>query len=203
MILIAAVIGMLSGIIGALISFSAPRMPTGPWIVLAATSLFFVSLLFAPERGMVTRFIHYLQVRRQTHTENILKTFHKLREQTVGEPSVVTVANLHQARHLTPSTMKRSLARLVKDGLIEGRKDGYRLTTVGAARAARIVKLHRLWEVYLSDYINLPSDHVHRDAEQIEHVITPELEAELEALLNRPRTDPHGEPIPYPQEHAV
>jgi manganese/zinc/iron transport system permease protein len=60
-----------------------------------------------------------------------------------------------------------------------------------------MVRLHRLWEVYLSERLNLAADHVHDDAEHIEHILTPELEAELESILARPRFDPHRSPIPY------
>jgi manganese/zinc/iron transport system permease protein len=59
------------------------------------------------------------------------------------------------------------------------------------------VKLHRLWELYLSTYVKIASDHVHEDAETIEHIITPELEAELERMLEYPEMDPHKEKIPY------
>ncbi|MBU0508569.1 zinc ABC transporter permease, partial [bacterium] len=73
----------------------------------------------------------------------------------------------------------------------------------GSARASRIVRVHRLWEAYLSEYMQLPADHVHRDADQIEHILTPELEAKLEEILERPRVDPHGEPIPYSTERSA
>ena len=41
------------------------------------------------------------------------------------------------------------------------------------------------------------TDHVHDDAEGIEHVITPEIEKELEELLDFPSVDPHNKEIPY------
>ena len=54
MIALAMLIGLLSGISGALISLSAPSMPTGPWIVLVATGIFFFTVLFAPKKGIIT-----------------------------------------------------------------------------------------------------------------------------------------------------
>jgi manganese/zinc/iron transport system permease protein len=197
-VLLAAVIGLVSGVGGALLSLSAPRMPTGPWIVLAATTVFAVSLLIAPKRGMITRARTYLLVRRQTLYENILKSFYQLQER--GKTGVVTASELHSVRFLTSANLRAGLKRLTREHYIEAADGGYVLTETGRARAARLVKLHRLWEVYLTEYVNLPSDHVHRDAELIEHVITPELERELERLLNRPARDPHGAPIPYPGE---
>jgi manganese/zinc/iron transport system permease protein len=199
MIFLSAIFGMAAGIIGALISYSAPRMPTGPWIVLSATAVFLVSVLFAPKRGFISRLFTYLDVRRRTMTENILKSFYRLGEQKGNMRASLPAADLQRVRYLPASDFAKGIKKLVRDGLVEIKNGGYALTEDGYQRAARLVKLHRLWEVYLTDYIHLPSDHVHRDAEQIEHILTPELEAELEALLERPRFDPHGTPIPYPQ----
>ena len=72
----------------------------------------------------------------------------------------------------------------------------YRLTPAGEKWAARIVRLHRLWEVYLVNYVGLGAERVHRSAEEMEHIITPELEQELSKLLQNPKVDPHHQPIP-------
>ena len=61
----------------------------------------------------------------------------------------------------------------------------------------RVVKIHRLWELYLTTHVNIAPDHVHDDADTIEHLMTPELEAELEKTLNYPTVDPHKSEIPY------
>lgn len=70
------------------------------------------------------------------------------------------------------------------------------LTTEGHYRATRIIRLHRLWEVYLADYLGVGIEKVHRNAEEMEHILTPELERELTLLLNDPKKDPHQQPIP-------
>ena len=64
-------------------------------------------------------------------------------------------------------------------------------------KGQRVVKLHRLWEVYLTKYLRIAPDHVHEDADTIEHILTPELEARLEKLLDYPSLDPHKSEIPY------
>jgi manganese/zinc/iron transport system permease protein len=96
------------------------------------------------------------------------------------------------------------LPRLARAGWVEGTEArGWRLTHAGLDRARRVVRLHRLWEVYLTERLHLAADHVHDDAEEIEHILTPELEAQLEAALERPRFDPHRQRIPYdPQAPA-
>ncbi|MEM6672065.1 MAG: metal ABC transporter permease [Planctomycetota bacterium] len=57
MVALAAAFGATSGVIGALVSASEARLPTGPVIVLAVTAIFVVSLLFAPKRGVIARFL--------------------------------------------------------------------------------------------------------------------------------------------------
>ena len=70
------------------------------------------------------------------------------------------------------------------------------LTELGKKRAQRIVRLHRLWEVYLVTQLDVLAEDVHRSAEEMEHRITPELEAELVTLLGDPKKDPHDQEIP-------
>ena len=64
----------------------------------------------------------------------------------------------------------------------------------------RIVRIHRLWELYLTTYLRIAPDHVHEDAETIEHIITPEMELKLEHLLDFPDKDPHHSEIPYKKD---
>ena len=74
------------------------------------------------------------------------------------------------------------------------------LTEEGKKAGMRIVKIHRLWELYLTTYLRIAPDHVHEDAETIEHIITPEMELKLEQVLNSPKKDPHNVNIPYKNE---
>ena len=66
-------------------------------------------------------------------------------------------------------------------------------------KGARIVRLHRLWEVYLVNSLGLKVERVHKSAEEMEHILTPELERKLTELLDNPKQDPHDQPIPYIQ----
>jgi manganese/zinc/iron transport system permease protein len=93
-----------------------------------------------------------------------------------------------------------------RQGWIKREKnDYYHLTKEGQQRAAKIVRLHRLWEVYLTNYLGMGGERVHRNAEDMEHILTPELERELTLLLKDPKQDPHQQPIPPREEgfHAV
>ena len=66
----------------------------------------------------------------------------------------------------------------------------------GFHRASYIVRLHRLWEVYLVEHLGFGAERVHRSAEEMEHILTPEVEKELTRLLDDPEVDPHQQPIP-------
>ncbi len=94
--------------------------------------------------------------------------------------------------------LTKILKRLRKQGYIERDGHHWKMTEEGKTRAQRVVKIHRLWELYLTTELRIAPDHVHDDADTIEHLLTPELEAELERLLRYPKVDPHKSEIPYP-----
>ena len=81
--------------------------------------------------------------------------------------------------------LKLLMSRLVYHGWIERKGSKYQLTPDGVHRAAHIVHLHRLWEVYLAHYLGVGAECAHRSAEEMEHVLTPELEKELTRLCEK------------------
>ena len=82
------------------------------------------------------------------------------------------------------------------NGYVDKVENSWQLTREGFQKGKRITRLHRLWELYLTKYLRIAPDHVHEDADTIEHVITPELESRLEKLLEYPEVDPHSTIIP-------
>ena len=92
--------------------------------------------------------------------------------------------------------MRFLLWRLTKKGWVKRDGESYWLTTEGKKEGARIIRLHRLWELYLTECLGVTGDRVHRSAEEMDHVLTPELEEELTRLLDDPQRDPHRQPIP-------
>lgn len=197
MILLASIFGALSGITGAYISFVAPAMPTGPWIVIVISIIAFVSFFFAPRRGIISRFIRQSIIRRTINDENILKAFYQLGE--VGNDFLVErqTGDIIRRRKMPEPALRKILVRLARQGYVQKSPNGWELTEEGRVRAQRVVKIHRLWELYLTTKLHLAPDHVHDDAETIEHLLTPELEAELERVLGYPKVDPHSSTIPY------
>lgn len=94
----------------------------------------------------------------------------------------------------------RRLKHLEKAGVcelkeIEGRTFAF-LNPEGWVKACSVVRNHRLWELYLTNQAEYEPDHVHDDAEVIEHVLGEDTVRRLERLLDYPAEDPHGKLIP-------
>ena len=82
------------------------------------------------------------------------------------------------------------------------------LTEEGHRAALRVIRHHRLLELYLTEALGFPWDLVDAEAERLEHVISDEMESRIDAALGYPTTDPHGHPIPQrdgtlPEEDLV
>lgn len=197
MTLLASIFGMISGLIGAYISFLAPRLPTGPWIIIVVSLIFTVSLLFAPRRGVISRWRRQVTHRRKVAREHVVKALFKKGVEVRSWTGAYTADQIRQMQAFAPGELPRALRSLTRRGLLETVNGGYRLTEPGMHEGSRVLRLHRLWEVYLTQIMNLASDHVHRDAEEMEHILTPEMEARLEQLLGHPAVDPHDQEIPY------
>src|SRR5262249_15505032 len=86
---------------------------------------------------------------------------------------------------------------LSKNGMAEYTPyKGATLTDKGLAEALRVIRRHRLIELYLHQHLDVPWDRVHDEAERLEHAISPYLEERIDATLGYPAFDPHGAPIP-------
>lgn len=197
MIWLAAIFGAFSGISGAYISYIAPSMPTGPWIVIVISSIAMFSFFFAPRRGIIYRGYKQSRIRKQIGDENILKALYQLGEEKQDFFDGYSVDGILNKRSFKPGELSKGLRRLKREGYLQHRNSLWELTPEGKTKGQRVVKLHRLWEVYLTLYLRIAPDHVHEDADTIEHILTPELEARLEKLLNYPTKDPHESEIPY------
>lgn len=208
MLWLATFFGGLSGAIGAYVSYLSVRMPTGPWMVVAVTSIFIVSFLFAPRRGALARLKRIRMFQRKTARENILRTMYKFGERGDTLERRVSFNELLQHREMSMSRLRRTMNRLEKAGFVYECKAGlFGLTTDGISEAERVTRLHRLWELYLMKKLEIAPDHVHDDAEEIEHILTPDLEQRLLQELAGELTDPHGQQIPggdvSPQDGTV
>jgi len=197
MVWLSAIFGAFSGLSGAYISYVAPSMPTGPWIVVVVSTIAFTSFFLAPRKGIVYRIRNQFRIKRQINDENILKALYHLGEEEASFFEKRTIRQILNRRVFDPITLKAGLKRLKRQGFLKNLNGCWFFTRAGRDKGQRVVKLHRLWELYLTEYLRIAPDHVHDDADTIEHILTPELESRLEKLLDYPKTDPHRSEIPY------
>ena len=125
--------------------------------------------------------------------EDCLQAVHRLEEPGRG----ADLGGVAAFARVTPDVVRDALRELASRGLVEnGQPGGVTLTGEGRRQAAGILRRHRLSERLFADILGLPWDRVHDEAMRLEHALTPEAEARLAALLNHPKTCPHGGPIP-------
>lgn len=131
-----------------------------------------------------------------TTEENYLKALLHL----TAEQDTKTEAGTNElATHLgvKPATANDMLKKLKEKKLINYEKYGKSsLTAQGKKLAIEIVRKHRLWETFLYEKLEFTWDEVHEVAEQLEHIQSQKLVDRLDALLNYPSVDPHGDIIP-------
>ncbi len=199
MLVLAAIIGSTSAGLGALFSSGVIKewlgfeplafgdvnrnLPAGPLIVLSGTTLFLLSVFFAPRRGIIGRMVLAWRLRRKTARENLLRTLYEINEPSLPERVEVSREALLERRAWSRWQANALLRRAGWAGLIETTAQGVRLTDAGVDAGERLVRVHRLWELYLIRGVHIAPDHVDRDADAIEHLLTPEIVDQLENKL--------------------
>jgi DtxR family Mn-dependent transcriptional regulator len=109
----------------------------------------------------------------------------------------VTTSALAERMSVRAPSATSMTKRLAELGLVERAPyKGVALTELGRSRAIEMLRHHRLLERYLADRLGLSLDEVHAEADRLEHVLSEELEAKIDAELGFPTHDPHGDPIP-------
>ncbi|MDG2253839.1 MAG: iron chelate uptake ABC transporter family permease subunit [Opitutaceae bacterium] len=206
MLVLAAAFGMLAGAIGAFVSYLSNNLPTGPFIVLGATGIFMLALLFGPRHGLLPKMLRRRKQRQRIALENTLKAVFHLSESSQFKDRVFEIGRLATERNATLHETESEIRNLVKAGMalcLDSRNGPemsgqaqFELTKSGWYRACEIVRNHRLWELYLTNAAQYPKDHVHDDAEDIEHHLGEELVHRIEERLENPIHDPHGKLIP-------
>lgn len=200
MLVLALLFGVLSALVGTWVSFTTPRMPTGPWMVLVISGVAVFSFIFGSKKGAFPKWWKGQQIHAKIARENVLKLLYQLGEAQDNHNQSHTRDAMMNRRAMRSSDLAKTLSILTRRGLVLRQGHGYKLSEEGLVEGARVVRLHRLWEMYLTTYVKIAPDHVHNDAEAIEHLITPELEEELLRLLDHPERDPHNSEIPYPKK---
>src|SRR5450755_2499477 len=114
--------------------------------------------------------------------------------------AAVSTNDLAARLGVTPASVSGMVRKLTEVRIVEHEPyHGVRLTDRGRRAALEVLRHHRLLELFLAQELGMSWDHVHAEAEVLEHVLSEELEALIAARLGDPSVDPHGDPIPTPR----
>jgi DtxR family Mn-dependent transcriptional regulator len=131
-----------------------------------------------------------------THsTQDYLKAIYSLTRN--GQPtSTLQVADALGVRPASVTHMLQKMDEAEPRLVIYRKHHGVRLSPEGEVMALRLIRRHRLIELFLHDVLDYPWERVHTEAEVLEHAISPFFEERLAEYLENPRIDPHGDLIP-------
>lgn len=193
-LILATAIGALSGLAGAAASALFPKLPAGAVIVLASVACFAVSLAFGRRRGLVIRWWQRHGTAARVGRQHLMRGIYEWCESHGawgGKDAAallerdIPVEELRISNHWSHTRARKLLRAAVQDGLLNWGDDrgSCHLSPQGKIEARRVTRNHRLWETYLLRYADVAPQHIHHNADQIEHVIEPHVVNELEELL--------------------
>jgi len=136
-----------------------------------------------------------------SHTvENYLKAIFQAQIALNSSDALVPMGQLASALGVVPGTATTMVKALAESGLVRYEPyAGVRLTAGGEKLAARVLRRHRLIELFLVQVMGMSWTEVHDEAEHLEHAVSDRLIERIDEMLGRPSTDPHGDPIPGPE----
>jgi DtxR family Mn-dependent transcriptional regulator len=128
--------------------------------------------------------------------ENYLKNIYKLQEQG----GRVTTSSLSEQLQISAPSVTEMIKKLADEGSVTYTPyKGVELSERGRKKALRIIRRHRLWELFLVEVLKYDWDEIDEEAERLEHITSEKLEQRLDKALGFPRRDPHGDIIPSPE----
>ncbi|MGF1531841.1 MAG: metal ABC transporter permease [Puniceicoccaceae bacterium] len=207
---VAVLIGVLSGWVGVGLSALLPDAPTGAVIVLVAACFFLGSMVFGGAKGMVPQWRIQQKFQRRIGRQHLLRAVYELQEAASKSASEVTSNRKIPLEQLVDkrSWGVREVRQLLKvaereDHLEKGSRDEIRLSEAGFGEASRVTRNHRLWELYLIHHAEIAASHVDRDADMVEHLLSPEMVRELELRLEADGWPESPHPLERQGEGAV
>ncbi len=128
-------------------------------------------------------------------TENYIKAIYQIGGRTTK--NAVATGEIATQLSVSPGSVTAMLRTLRDADLVEYEPyEGVRLTLLGTELALRVLRRHRLIELFLSQTLDMSWDEVHEEAEHMEHAVSDRLVDRIDAYLGYPGADPHGDPIP-------
>lgn len=188
-IIVSALIGACSGILGALSSLLIDRVPSGAAIVLSASGFFVFSMLLGTEHGLLWRAWSLGRQRTKADQEHVLRAIFELLESQGKPPQAhgqmrsesVDLSDLVRMRSWSAARLASAVRQIGGQGWATVNGDGAAsLTASGIQQSIRAVRRHRLLELYFARWADLSPDAIDRGADYTEHALNDDLLAELE-----------------------
>lgn len=205
MLIFCLLIAALSALLGHVMALTLPTIifnrlgyadvqgaSTTGMMALASGLLFVLAILGSPRHGIIRSATDRFRLRLRIAGEDMLGFLYRRDETPSSADDQTDYGDFPQDNW----TMWLARKRLYRNGLITDPSLAGRLTDRGRNLATNLVRSHRLWEAYMARHFDLPGDHLHATAEQVEHFLNQELQTELAAELDQPMVDPHGKSIP-------
>jgi ABC-type Mn2+/Zn2+ transport system permease subunit len=193
MLLWACLCGVISAWGGYTLAYQWNSSASGMMTVVAGLC-YVTALVFSPKQGLLSQVIFRLRLRSRIMQEDILarlfrqEEWHKTHPDSKEAPAQISAPKEQLTKYLLWSLTRKK--NLVRQG------QTYVLSDSGRERARSLVRAHRLWESYLDQYFQIPTDHLHEPASTVEHYIGPALQKQLAEQIRDPESDPHGRNIP-------
>lgn len=198
MLILSAVLGGLSGALGTVLSALSFNLPTGPLIVVAATVVFVISMVFSPQRGLLAKSLRLRRARKQLAREQVLQFLYERREQ--GHLGDVEVTSILEKYSMPPRRLRSALAFLKKKQWIQVYKANgalrVQLTEEGAIQAYETVLRHRMTEVWMMHENEIGGSIRDREDGMVADSIPPAFFDPLWKLLVRHGMEPKWNPEP-------
>ncbi|MFT6179429.1 MAG: manganese/zinc/iron transport system permease protein, partial [Akkermansiaceae bacterium] len=173
MLLLSAIIGAISGWLGASISALYSNLPAGALIVITAAVIFLFSMIFGTARGVLPRYLRHLKLQKKVGRQHLLRSTYEILEETQKTTPLknlpISIELLRKHRYWSKGELPKLIRQARSEDHVERQPSGeLRLSESGFGEASRITRNHRLWEMYLITHADIAPSHVDRDADMVE-----------------------------------
>ncbi|MCP4175052.1 MAG: iron ABC transporter [Fuerstiella sp.] len=196
MLVLSCLIGISCTTIGYLLALRWNSSAAGLTAVVAGAELL-IAIVVSPRNGLLGRLIRTARLRVRICAEDVLAGLFRRQERS-DAPDGLVQASVSECYALAGGGIMSmaALRWLLSRQLLQQAGSVMSLSETGLRYARSMVRSHRLWEAYLKENFNLPPDHLHDPAEDMEHFIGPGVQQQITEDLSQSAEDPHGRAIP-------
>ena len=207
MILLSIFFGILNGILGTFFSYIGNSLPTGPFIVVSASTIFVIVLIFRPKQGLLMKWLHNHRNNIRTRIENKLNTLYQVLEiHNFTTQSIEIDFVVKNKDRKTIKKIKSDIEELIKYGYVDISKNkrnnaiktakSIELTSIGWIKSCEVIRNYRIWKLYLKHSTEYSLDFLQKKLENNNIFIEKNKIKDLEKILSYPLYDLNEKLIP-------